>query len=185
MSEQNKLAFKICLNFGILISIAFILTSYLFFQRGASIIINPQLSNLNYMLCISGLFIAIRKLRSDLLPNISYWQAVLAGLITISIAAIPFAIFMYFMISSEPEMIINAISIMEKGLNEANYSSEQRSTLLNIYKAFASPGFMAFSQFLNKLLMGLFFSFILSSFLSTRKYLPNNNNSTNFDKKEL
>jgi hypothetical protein len=184
MTEQNKSAFKICLNFGLLIGAAFILTSYIYFQKGAYILLNPEIANVNYMLCISGLFIAIRKLKSDLLPDISFWQTVLAGSLTIGISAIPYSIYMYFMLAAAPEMISNAILVMEKGLLDANYSSEQASMITNVYNAFANPGFWSFTELLRKLFMGLFFSFILSSFLSKRKYLPKSNNSTNFDKKE-
>jgi|GEM_PF-175502 len=184
MTKKNKEALMLCLNFGALISVGFILTSYIFFQKGTSIIINPQLSNVNYMLCISGIFIEIRKLRSDVLPTISYWQAFLSGLVTISIAAIPFAIYTFFILSSNTDIIENAILIMEKGLNESGYSEEQNSLFIEIYKTFASPAFMAFSQFLNKILMGAFFSFVLASFLSTKKNLSMSNNSANFDNKD-
>lgn len=184
MTRINKEALSLCLNFGALISIGFILTSYIFFQKGTSILINPQLSNVNYMLCISGIFIAIRKLKSDILPIISYWQAFLTGLVTISIAAIPFTIYTYFILSSNTAIIDNAILIMEKSLNESGYTEEQNTLFINVYRSFATPVFMAFSQFLNKILMGTFFSFVLASFLSTKKNLPKNNNSTNFENKD-
>lgn len=184
MTEKNKKALHLCINFGALISIGFILTSYIFFQKGTSILINPQLSNVNYMLCISGIFIAIRKLKTDILPIISYWQTFLTGLITISIAAIPFAIYSYFILSSNPDIIDNAILIMEKSLNASGYTAEQNTLFIGLYKSFATPAFMAFSQFLNKVLMGIFFSFVLASFLSTRKNLSKSNNSANFENKD-
>lgn len=184
MTKNDKEALKLCLNFGALLSVGFILTSYIFFHKGTSILINPQLSNVNYMLCISGIFMTIRKLKSDVLPNISYWQAFLSGLVTVSIAAIPFAIYSYFILSSNIDIIDNAILIMEKGLKEAGYSEEQNKLFIGTYKTFASPAFMAFSQLLNKVVMGVFFSFILSSFLSRKKNLSMSNNSANFDNKD-
>lgn len=184
MTEQNKSAAKICLNFGLLISGALIAASFILVKNESSILINSDLDSINYMICISGLFMTIRKLRSDILPFITYWQSTLAGLLTISIAAIPFSIFLYFVLSTYPEIISNAIAITEKTFKANDIIGEETNTFLSLYKALATPAFMTFGNFINKIIMGFFFSLILSSFLSRKKYLPNNNNSTNFDDKE-
>jgi len=184
MKKVTKQTLSTCVNFGLLISVAFILTSYIYFQKGFDILVNPQVANINYMLCISGIFIGLRKLRSEVMPLITYWQAFLAGSTMMAVAAIPFAIFMYFILSSNPDMIENAIQLFEKGFKDASYTEDQTKTFMDIYKAFATPAFLAFSQFINKAFMGLIFSLFLASFLSTRKNLPKTNNSTNFENKE-
>lgn len=184
MTEQNKSAAKICLNFGLLISGALIAAVFIFLKKESSILINHELDSINYMICISGLFIAIRKLRSDIFPFITYWQAVLAGLFTIIVAALPLSIYLFFILSDSPEIISNAISIIEKAFETNNVTGKETKALITFYKAIASPAFLSLINFINKIFMGFFFSLILSSFLSRRKYLPNNNNSTNFDDKE-
>lgn len=184
MTEENKSAAKICFNFGLLISGALIAAIMIFLRKDSSILINHQLDNVNYMICISGLFITIRKLRSDIFPFITYWQSVLAGLFTICIAAIPLSVCLYFVLYDSPEIITNALGIIEKTFESNNVTGKETKTIISLYKAIASPAFLSFSNFINKVFMGFFFSLILSSFLSRRKYLPSKNNSTNFDNKE-
>lgn len=173
-----------CLIFGLLIGITFILASYLYFYKGFDVIVNPQLSNINYFICIAGIFIGVRKIRAEIIPNISYWQAFLFGSLMIAIAAIPYTVYTYILLSNHPDIIQNTIQILEKSLKEGNYTDSQTDTFISIYKAFATPLFMAISQFLNKAFMGIIFSLFMASFLSSRKNLSMSNNSSNFDEKE-
>lgn len=182
MNRENKIILKHCINFGTLVGLSLILTSFVFYKNGNAISLNPKLSNINYMLAICGIFIGVRKLRNDFMYGIiSYGQALVAGIAIMAFAAIPFSIYSYFMYSSDADLIPNFLALMEKSLQDANWKAETIKSYMDIYKLFTTPAMVAFSEFVKKVFMGVLFSLFLASMLSRRKNLNIINKTGNLD----
>lgn len=182
MTKENKVVLKHCINFGTLVGASLIVASFVFYKNGHAITMNPKLANVNYMLAICGIFIGVKKLRTDIMKGImSYGQALTAGILIMAFAAVPFALYSYFMYASDAELINNFIALMEKNLKDANWTESRIETYMEIYKMFITPAIVAFIEFVNKIFIGLLFSLFLAGILSRSKNLNIINKTGNLD----
>jgi len=182
MRNEYKIILKHCLSFGTLVGVSLIVASYLFYTNGHAISLNPKLSNVNYMLSICGIFIGVRKLRNDTMKGImSYGQALIAGVLIMAFAAVPFALYSFFMFSSDSELISNFIALMKKNLQNANWAESKIESYMEIYKIFMTPVIVAFIEFINKIFIGVLFSLFLAGILSKTKNLNIINKTGNLD----
>ena len=182
MRNDYKILLKHCFSFGTLVGISLIVTSYLFYTNGQAISLNPKLSNVNYMLAICGIFIGVRKLRNEIMQGVmSYGQALVAGILIMAFAAFPFALYSYFMFSSDSELISNFIALMEKSLKDANWAESKIESYMEIYELFITPVIVAFIEFINKIFIGLLFSLFLAGILSRTNNLNIINKTGNLD----
>lgn len=182
MTKENKVIFKHCINFGTLVGASLIIASFLFYKNGEAITMNPKLANANYMLAICGIFMGVRKLRNDIMKGImSYGQALIAGILIMAFAAVPFSLYSYFMYASDGELITNFIALMEKNLKDANWTESKIESYMEIYRMFITPAIVAFIEFVNKIFIGLLFSLFLAGILSKTKNLNIMNKSGNLD----
>lgn len=169
MNNLYKKAFKINVHFSILIAIGFILLSVIYYFKGASIIINPNILNINYIICLCGLVISIKKTQKEVFKNMTFSNIFFTCLFTCSVSALIYAIYAFFITKYDPNIITQTISILKHSLEDLNYPDKEVSTLIKLYKAISSPITIAISQFISKTLMGLFFSLILGLIYNRRR----------------
>lgn len=169
MNNLYKKAFKINIHFSILIATGYILLNVIYYFKGASIIINPNILNINYIICLCGLIISIKKIQKEVFKTMTFNNIFLTCLFTCSISALIYAIYIYFITSYDSNIISQTISIFKHSLEDRNYSDKYVLNLIKLYKAISSPITIAIIQFISKGLMGLFFSLVLGLIYRHRK----------------
>lgn len=155
--------------FGAFVGISFILSTYLFFLSGQSVSMNPQLGNVIMLLSVAGGFIGTRKYREEQLSGIiSYGKALGCSLYILGIASALYSIFIYLLYANQPELLENYLKISIALLEEVYKGMPQLESMKAIMNSLITSGFIAFTEFLNKLLTGFMFSLLLA-FILRRK----------------
>lgn len=167
MEKQKKNTF-ISQNtlFGLFVGLGFIIAAFIFYKSGKSISLNPQLNNIIMLLSIAGAFIGVRKYREENLNgNISYGKALGACIYLLSVAAVLYGIFIYYLYRSNGELQENYISTLERMLQEIYKGSSVLENMLVMIKTFMTPAAIAFAEIFNKIFTGFIFSLLLASIL--------------------
>lgn len=152
--------------FGLFVGLSFILTSYVFYKSGRVISLNPQLNNVIMLLSIAGAFIGVRKYRDESHAGIiTYGTALGACTYLISVAAMLYSIYIYYLYSRNPELQENYIGLMESVLDELYKGSPLLENMKTMLKAFMTPATIAFAEFFNKIFTGFIFSLFLAGIL--------------------
>lgn len=162
--EKNNHTFLIQNSiFGLLVGLTFIVTSFVYFKTGQNICVNPQLNNIIMLLSITGIFIGVRKYRDDHLDGyISYGKTLGACTLLITTAALLYGIYVYFLYSSDANLLTDYVTILEAAFKEAYAGSPMLDTLTTMLKTFTTPASIAFAEVFNKIFTG----FILSLFMA-------------------
>ncbi len=181
-----KTLFKHSFLFGSLVGAVLILASLSFYWKGVSINYNPTLLFINRGLIILGIYFGVRKYRDEVLFGvISYGRAFVTGALMIAVASSFYAMYIYILTSYfDGGILKEAVDFTEKGLVEIGYDDDQVELLMSFYRKI-TPGIFAFSQWLGKVMAGVFFSLIVAFFFRQKRNLFNNspidkfNNSKN------
>tara|TARA_R110001583_G_scaffold43936_3_gene139564 strand:- start:5146 stop:5697 length:552 start_codon:yes stop_codon:yes gene_type:complete len=183
MQAISNPLFRHSFKFGALVGGVLILTSLMFYFRGVPVSVNPQITQINYFLIMTGIYFGLRIYRNDVLNGIiSYGRALGAGVLMIGVAGAFYAIYIYILTKYFDASILQEfVAITEKSLIEAKYSDEQVELFMSLYEKI-TPGAFAFAQWFSKLGAGFFFSLIMAFFFS-RNYgtMRNNLNNKNQD----
>lgn len=152
--------------FGLFVGLGFIIAAYIFYKSGKSISLNPQLNNVIMLLSIAGAFIGVRKYREENLNgNISYGTALRTCTYLLSVAAVLYGIFIYYLYRSNAELQENYISTLESMLQEIYKGSPVLENMLAMIKTFMTPAAIAFAEIFNKIFTGFIFSLLLAGIL--------------------
>ncbi|MCY1633392.1 DUF4199 domain-containing protein [Marinifilum sp. D737] len=170
-----KTLFKHSFLFGSLVGAVLILASLTFYWKGVSINYNPTLLFINRGLIILGIYFGVRKYRDEVLFGvISYGRAFVAGTLMIAVASSFYAMYIYILTSYfDGGILQEAVDFTEKGLVEIGYDDDQIELLMAFYRKI-TPGIFAFSQWLGKVMAGVFFSLIVAFFFRQKRNLFNN-----------
>jgi len=179
---ENKPLLRHSLIFGSLIGGMLILISVMYFYKNLPITINPNLSSVNHLLVIAGLFLGIKKYRDDYLERkISFFKAFGVGISITAIAAFVFSIYTYIMTTFvAPSLLNEFLELIERNMVDSNYSEEMIESIMSLYNTMLSGGVIAFSEFFAKIFMGAFFSLAISFILRSRQSLLNKKTDDTF-----
>ena len=152
--------------FGLCVGVSLVIANLAFYLTDKNINMNPQLMNTSLLLLMGGIFIGVRKYRDTYLEgNITYGKAVGVSMFIITCATILNAIFIYILYKSDNILI-------------ENYLTETKEIILTVYKdtpianqitplleTFMTAGTIAFSDMINKIIYGFFFSLFIAIIL--------------------
>ena len=157
--------------FGIGVGLSFILSSFLLYKTGKSVIFNPQASNISLLLSIAGAYIGTRTLREEILHGfISFRQALGSSIYIIIVGTFIHAIFIFQLYNAVPELMENYKSMLDIVLEEAYKGQDILATIKTVMGNAVSPLLIAITDFTNKIFTGFIFSLLIAAMLKRKKY---------------
>lgn len=152
--------------FGLLIGASFIVTLYLYYKTGQNITLNPQMNNVLMLLSIAGCFLGARKYREEGRNGIiNYAHALGTCVYLVTIAAVSYGIFVFFLYQSTPELVESYLSNIETAFKEIYANTPMTENLNMMMKAFTTPASIAFAEIFNKIFTGFIFSLFLAGII--------------------
>ena len=122
------------------------------------------------LLTIAGTFIGVRKYREDHLQGtITYSSALGACVYLISIAALLYGIYIYYLYRRVPELQTYYITTVETVLQEVYKGSPLLDNMKTMLEAFMTPASIAFAEIFNKIFTGFIFSLFLAGILRRKQ----------------
>ena len=152
--------------FGGFIGLSFILASYVFYQAGQPVCLNPQLNNVLMLLSIAGAFIGTRKYREEQLGGILHYAKALGICVyLIATASALYGCYIYILYRTHPELQDNYLEMTASMLEEVYKDSPLLENMQAILKSFMNAGVIAISEVFNKIFTGFIFSLFLTGIL--------------------
>ena len=170
MKKNNALFFKQNTLFGCLVGAAFIFTSILFLWSGKGVIVNPQFNNIMMMLTIFGIFMGIRKYRDEQLAGaISYGKALKTGIYILCIASLCYTTYVYFLYKFDTSLLSEFKNITQNMLKTIGSDNPIFQIIEENIDIYFIPANIAFSELVNRLIMGGIFALLIAALLRRNK----------------
>ena len=155
--------------FGLCIGISFIAVAYLFQHTGQVICMNAQLNNTLLLLSMLGAFIGTHKYREEHLGGLlTYSKALGICIFILGVASLLYSIYTFLLYISEPELQSTYLQMMLQILEELYQGVPHLDSMKTLMESLITPGFIAFSEFINKILTSFIFSLPLAFILRRR-----------------
>jgi hypothetical protein len=168
MENTPKSQFKISLTYGIILGLALIINSVLFYAMGKGYSSIPQ--NLGYVIMIVITVIGIKNYRDKELGGfISYGKSLGTGVLIMFIGGIISTVYFYIFITQiDTDFIPTMLAKAAEKMQESGLSDEKIEKAMAQQKLFMSPNKILLFGPLGSAFMGLLFSLIISIFMKKK-----------------
>lgn len=156
-------------RFGIFVGLSYMLVAWMYQRAGTNISLNPQLNKVIMMLSIAGAYLGVKKYRNENLNGaISYGGALGACVYVISVAALVYGCYTYYLYNHKPEMLKTYIDMTKALVEEAYKDTPLLDTMKTLIDTFMTPFAIAVAEVMNKVFTGFMFSLLLAGILRRR-----------------
>lgn len=169
-------------GFGVMVGGLLILASLTFYLKDQPVSINHQLTSVNYFLVMTGIFFSVKRYRDTVLGGvISYRRAVGAGVATLFIASLAFAIYTYIMMAHVDHTLLDQfVIVVRDNFVKQGMDNDTLEQMMILYNGI-TPELFSYTEVLSKTFMGLFFSLIMGGFIRRNRNLLNAQSIDKFD----